>query len=268
MQAVQSKCLPRYNETAFFLAYCCKKSGKEKLATAVYASIAEIFPAMDEFFLFLHYIMKCQDSKGFGRGLKSAIASWYNSKTCIQFANLIGVNRRLFKWSHIDLIKMSHYKTDDIDRARMIDSLFKRGVKTLEDPQSQLDATNTIVYEGFRRLNFIYQLKIAENPKEASDLLKKHKFSWNFLPSHLIYNAIVWDGILPNINYRDLLYFIQKLADTNLLNSNEEISKKISHTLGNLTLVTEAKLYPVEIYMVLKLYQKGIRYNDTRSVSN
>lgn len=221
---------------------------------------------MDEFFLFIHYVFKFQETKGFGRGLKSCIATWYNNKTCIQLANLIGGNRRLYKWSHVDLIKMSHYKTDDLDRSKMIDSLFRRGVKTLEDPEVQEETTNTIVYEGFKRLNYIYLLKIAENPKDAADLLKRHKFSWNFLPSHLIYNPVVWEGILANINYRDLLNFIQKLADTNLLNPNEEISKKISHTLGNLTLVTDAKLYPVEIYMVLKLYQKGMRYNDSRNV--
>lgn len=221
---------------------------------------------MEEFFLFIHYVFKFQDTKGFGRGLKSCIAKWYNNKTCIQLANLIGGNRKLYTWSHVDLIKMSHYKTDDIDREKMIDSLFRRGVKTIEDLEVQENTTSTIVYEGFKRLNSIYLLKIAENPKEAADLMKKYKFPWNFLPSHLIYNPVVWEGILANINYKDLLNFIPKLADTNLLNPNEEISKKISHTLGNLTLVTEAKLYPVEIYMVLKLYQKGMRYNDTKNV--
>lgn len=222
---------------------------------------------MEEFFLWIHFVFKCQDTKGFGRGLKSAIWTWYNNKTCVQFANLIGANRRLYKWSHVDLIKMSHYKTDDLDRSKMVDSLFRRGVKTLEDPEVQQDlAANLAIYEGFKRLNYIYLLKISEVPKEASDLLKKHKFSWNFLPSHLIYNAVVWDGILSNISYRDLVYFVLKLADTNLLNSNEEISKKICHILGNLTLVENSKLYPVEIYMVLKLYQKGVRYNDKRNV--
>lgn len=266
-KAVQSKCLPRFNETAYFLAYCCKKSGKEKLITAVYAAVPEIFPAMDEFFMFLHYIFKCQDEnrKGFGRGLKSCIATWYNNKTCIQLANLIGGNRKLFKWSHCDLIKMSHYKTDDLDRARIIDSLFRRGCKTIEDTEVQQETTNVIVYEGFKRVNAIYALKISENPKDAADSMKKNKFPWNFLPSHLIYNPVVWEGVLANINYRDLLNFILKLADTTLLNPNEEISKKISHALGNMQLVTDAKLYPVEIYMVLKLYQSGVRYNDTRN---
>lgn len=267
MQAVQSKCLPRFNETAFFLAYCCKKSGKEKLAAAAYAAVPDIFPAMDEFFLFIHYVFKFQDTKGFGRGLKSAITNWYNKKTCVQLANLIGANRKLYKWSHVDLIKLSHYKTDDLDRGRIIDSLFRRGVKTLEDTEIQLDTINPTVYEGFKRLNNIYLLKIAENPREACDLMKRHKFSWTFLPSHLIYNPVVWEGILANINYKDLLSFILKLADTNLLNPNEEISKKISHALGNIPLITEAKLYPIEIYKVLKLYQKGIRYTDTRNVS-
>lgn len=220
---------------------------------------------MDEFFLYIHYVIECQDTKGFGRGLKSCICKWYDKKSTIELANLIGGNRRLYKWSHVDLIKLCHYKSEGLDRSKIIDSLFKRGVKTLEDPDVQQETADIQIYEGFKRLNNIYLLKIAEVPKEAADLMKKNKFAWNFVPSHLIYNAVVWDGILPNLSYKELLNFILKLADTNLLNPSEEISKKIVHALGNLQLVTESKLYPVEIYIVLKLYQKGIRYTDKRN---
>lgn len=99
------------------------------------------------------------------------------------------------------------------------------------------------------------------------DLSLQHKLSYQHLPTALYSTPEVWEKVLPQLSYKELLYCFGILEDLNLLDVKNPLAKKVGFALGNPKTLKEAKLHPFDIYNLLKLYENNERYNDSAKES-
>ena len=94
----------------FFLAEAANSSDAET-KKAAYACLNEVCTTPTDLFIFLKHIkILSQLTKGWGRALRRAVCSWYNSKDPMVLAELVTRYNNVEKWSHQDAFRMSHIK--------------------------------------------------------------------------------------------------------------------------------------------------------------
>ena len=94
----------------FFLAEAAVSTDIET-KKAAYASVNEVCATPEDLFIFFKHIkVLSQLTKGWGRGLRRAVCTWYNSKDPMVLAELVTRYNNVDKWSHQDAFRMSHIK--------------------------------------------------------------------------------------------------------------------------------------------------------------
>ena len=63
-----------------------------------------------------HFVAYVEQFRGWGRGLKTAIAKWYQDKTTDELAYQTLKYQSRDRWSHRDLLRLSHPKTKDVNK--------------------------------------------------------------------------------------------------------------------------------------------------------
>lgn len=166
---------------------------------------------------------------------------------------------------------MCHMKfgTNDAtnDKAAIIATLFKRGSATIAELKAlQSTAPDETWSKAIQRILQIFSLKVNESAADASEMIKLHNFELGHLPVHLYSKHQVWNILMPKMNYRELLKVFQTLHSFNMLKANDPLLKNMATSLGDNNLIKASNVHPMEIYSVLKSYEKNERYNESVKV--
>lgn len=173
---------------------------------------------------------------------------------------MIGCNRGLHSWTHKDIIHLSHvhFKTN-LDMQQMANATFSRGCKTVK----KVEKTDIKpAGDGMKRLCQLFDFKICENSVNASKLMVANGFTIDQVPAHLIKQIHVWETALPNLTFMELLIHLPSLHDMDLLEKHPEFLKSFIGAITNAQLIASAKIYPIQIFYRLRLYQKMQRYAE------
>lgn len=113
----QSKFYIRVDEVLIALAYCAKQTHSKELRTLANTEAVTLITDQDDFLLFIHYcakisaILRGENHLNFGHGMCRMIEKWYGKFSPVDLANMFGEHRSLHGWSHLSVIKKSHFRT-------------------------------------------------------------------------------------------------------------------------------------------------------------
>ena len=93
---------PRQNPALFALAYA---ASVPETAKAALDALPQVARTGTHLFLFAGYV---EQFRGWGRGLRRAVAGWYTSKDVDQLAYQLVKYRQREGWSHRDLLRLAH----------------------------------------------------------------------------------------------------------------------------------------------------------------
>ena len=110
----------------FFLAEAAISSDAET-KKAAYACLNEVCSTPEDLFIFLKHIkILSMLTKGWGRALRRAVCSWYNSKDPMVLAELVTQYTHVEKWNHQDAFRMSHIKPANESKSeKVVQNIFK-----------------------------------------------------------------------------------------------------------------------------------------------
>lgn len=169
--------------------------------------------------------------------------------------------------THRDIVHMCHMNFGTLEKAKIISTLFKRGSATLtEMKELQLPVPDETWTKATERIFQIFSLKVNESADDAAAMIELHNFDIGHLPAHLYAQHEVWNILIPRMNYRELLNVFKTLHSLNMLKATDPSLKKMSIALGNNNLIKASDVHPMEIYSVLKSYEKNERYNESIKV--
>lgn len=228
---------PRNNAALFSLAAAAALGDGEGRKAAL-AALPAVARTGTHLFLFAGYI---EQFRGWGRGLRRAVADWYVSKPVDAVAYQAVKYRQRAGWSHRDLLRLAHPVTDDADRKQLFDWICGRS-----------DEGPSLV-EGFQKA------QSAATSGEWVAILDQHpSLSWEMLPDAALGQAEVWAKLMDNgIPQTALLRQLPRLTRLGLLAPLSKTLELVTAQLTDADRLRKARVHPVNVLVAARTYASG-----------
>ena len=228
---------PRNNAALFALAAAAALGDAEGRKAAL-AALPKVARTGTHLFVFAGYV---EQFRGWGRGLRRAVADWYLSKPVDAVAYQAVKYRQREGWSHRDLLRLAHPATDEADRKQLFDWICGRSE---EGPA---------LVEGFR------QAQSATTAREWVAILDSYpSLSWEMLPDAALGEAEVWSKLIGNgVPQTALMRQLPRLTRLGLL---APMSGTLEVVVGQLTdrdRLAKARVHPVNVLVAARTYASG-----------
>ncbi len=126
--------------------------------------------------------------RGWGRGLRRAIGSWYQTHDLRELAYQVTKYRQRYGWSHRDLLRLTHPKADTPARNALFRYIVTRAVAP------ELPAEVGAYLEAVERLN---QPDLPQ--AEVVRLIRDYALPREVVPTHLLTYPAVWEALLQEM---------------------------------------------------------------------
>ncbi|WP_280461335.1 TROVE domain-containing protein [Nocardia carnea] len=228
---------PRQNPALFALAAAASLGDTEGRRTALDA-LPLVARTGTHLFLFARYI---EQFRGWGRGLRRAVAHWYTSRPIDEITYQAVKYRQREGWTHRDLLRLSHPETTEDERKRLFDWICGR--------EPALDGLRLV--EGFHR---------AQTAETAAipALVREYRLSWEMLPDTALAEPAVWEALLDNgLPQTALMRQLPRLTGLGLLDPLAARTRAVAAQLADPERLRRGRVHPVNVLVALRTYAAG-----------
>jgi 60 kDa SS-A/Ro ribonucleoprotein len=192
------------------------------------------------------FIANCKELRGWGRGLREAVAAWYNDKPLEKLAYQTTKYRSRVGYTHRDALRLSHPKAVDMGHNALYHWLTQGTM-----PEGFVSSELRTVY-GFEKLN-----SPGLEEAFAIDLIRDYDLTLEHVPNTLLGSPAIWEALLPNLPPTALIRNLGKMTSVGLLKPLSTGSKYVCDFLGNLDRLKAARVHPFGLLTALKTYSGG-----------
>ncbi len=228
---------PKQNPALFALAAAASLGDVDGRRTALDA-LPLVARTGTHLFLFARYV---EQFRGWGRGLRRAVAHWYTEQSVDDLAFQAAKYRQREGWTHRDLLRLSHPETLEDGRKRLYDWICGR--------DANLEGLRLI--EGFKRAQ-------TAPVKAIPDLVRDYRLSWEMLPDAVLTEAATWEALLDNgMPQTALMRQLPRLTNLGLLAPLGSRAKAVADQLADPEKLRKARVHPVNVLVALRTYSAG-----------
>lgn len=212
------------NEPALFaLALCTISPAKAE----AFQAIPRVARTGTHLFHFAEYV---QTVRGWGRGLRGAIANWYNTQDDLAYQVI--KYRQRDGWTHRDLLRLSHPQSE-------ANNAIYRWI-------TQGEVIPGII-EGYDKATK------AESEQEIVSLIGEYKLPWEAVDSKWLGSPKVWEALLPNLPSMATVRNLGRMTANGLLTPFSAAEEHVLSVLnGKLP-----RVHPMQILLAMKTYSRG-----------
>ncbi|MBI2950197.1 MAG: TROVE domain-containing protein, partial [Verrucomicrobia bacterium] len=195
------------NDPAIFTLALVSTHGDPQAKAHAFANLGKVCRIGTHLFHFAEYV---NAMRGWGRGLRNAVGSWYVERAAEDLAHQAVKYQQRDGWSHADLLRLAHPKApspqhDAVFRwmlsgsfASLADSLGERKVKRKirgEDRVAKYGAVGALpkLIEAFE------QAKRASSKDEIVKLITDFDLPREAIPTQWLNEVAVWDALLQRM---------------------------------------------------------------------
>ena len=220
------------NDAAIFaLAVCAAQPETKQAALAALPKVCRIGTHLFSF------VQTMEQFRGWGRAAKRAIANWYLDKPAHKAAYQMVKYQQRNGWSHRDLLRLSHPKTDDPAG----NALFKWATKGILD-----DAVPKLVKT----------FEAAKDPRNAV-WAAQEGLTREMLPTESLKDPKVWEALLPAMPLTALVRNLGVMAARGILAPFCSSVELVAEKLTNEEHIKKSRLHPMSILVASKIYAEG-----------
>lgn len=226
-------------DAGIFVLALATAFGDEKTKQFAYNSIADICKTSTHLFMLLANL---KNLRGWSRGLRKGIASFYTEKTEEQLAYQMVKYRNRAGYTHRDAIRLSHPKGDS-KQSKMFG--YAVGKKTAKQTKNDL----VIAFEEAQNAEI--------TTKTLVGLIKEYNLTWEMIPTEKLNEPKVLEVLLDNMQLTALIRNLNRFANTGLTEGNSEITKSIVDRLTDESYVSRSGIHPLNVVNAMKTYESG-----------
>ncbi|MBK9157141.1 MAG: TROVE domain-containing protein [Micropruina sp.] len=227
---------PKVNPTLFALAIAASIGTDEEKREAL-AVLPQVVRTGTHLFLFAGYV---EQFRGWGRGLRRAVASWYADRDVDALAYQAVKYRQREGWSHRDLLRLAHPVTTEDARRALFDWIVRGSVG---------DGTPRLI-EGF--------LKASEPDADVAALVGEYGLSWEMLPDAALAEPGVWEALLAKgMPQTALMRQLPRLTNLGLLPPLGGWTSRVAEQLRDPERLRKARVHPVNVLIAQRTYASG-----------
>lgn len=232
---------PKQDPAIFALALAAAAEGEHALPTrrAALAALPRVCRTGTHLFQFAAAV---EAMRGWGRGLRRAVARWYLARPVEALAYQAVKVRSRNGWSHRDLLRLAHPETDEPDRAALFDWIC-RGTAA--------EAAPALVHA-------FAAVQVPDlNGAAAAALVRSHGLPWEALPTGLMTSRAVNEALLERMPVGALVRQLGRLTAAGVLAPFSEGTEHVRAVLSDRERILKARLHPMALLLALKTYASG-----------
>ena len=242
-----SGCAPRSAPALFALALAASPDFADpRTNAAALLSLPDIARTAADLCAFGNFVGSL---RGWGRGLRSAVAQWYLEKPAGELADQLLKHRQCGEFSHRDLLRLSHPKTE----TPAYNALFEWAV------EGRLGhwATSQVLMSDLRPLHAFERAKQAASATEIVHLIEDYRLTYEMIPPQWRKSARVWEALLDSMPYAALIGHLGKLAAIGLLAPESPATALAVARLIDRRRVANSGVSPIALLGALQAYRRG-----------
>ncbi|HYL34292.1 MAG TPA: TROVE domain-containing protein [Bryobacteraceae bacterium] len=190
-----------------------------------------------------------EKARGWGRGLRSAVARWYLSKPAAELAYQLMKYQHRDGWSHRDLLRLSHPQAETPAHH----ALFQWAV----DGELGHWAAPDVLAGELRQLQAFELARKARSEHEIVQLIENYRLTHEMIPSAWKNSARVWEALLDSMPYLALVRNLGKLTAVGLLAPQSPATALAVARLIDRKRVANSGVHPIALLSALLTYRQG-----------
>jgi 60 kDa SS-A/Ro ribonucleoprotein len=218
------------------LAYAAGK-GDDKTRVAALDALPKVARIGTHLFHFASFV---EQFRGWGRGLRGAVANWYTLQTPEKLADQITKYQQRDGWSHRDLLRLAHKKFTSAPHQAIAHWVVKN------------ELTDGIP----ERIHGHVQLQQATSAKQAADLIRKFGLVRESVPTELLSKSEVWEALLEKMPMTAMIRNLGNMSKCGLLKPLSDASKSVCEKLATADF-KKARVHPIQLLIAQKTYGSG-----------
>jgi len=247
------------NDAAIFALAMAAGHSCSATRQAAFAAMPKVCRVGTHLFDFLTSV---QGFRGWGRGLRRAVANWYLEKDANKLGLQVTKYRQRNGWTHRDVLRKCG---GEIDAESEQQAILRWVVKGLDGMGARAVDRNGIVKEyaaldsaSLPRIIQGYEaIKGVENPRSAAKLVSEYRLTHEMVPSDMLKHAVVWEALLESMPMNAMIRNLGRLTSLGLLDPFSEGQKKVTGLLRNLEAIKKARVHPIALLKAMRVYRQG-----------
>jgi 60 kDa SS-A/Ro ribonucleoprotein len=228
------------NSPALFALAAAASFGDLEGRRAALAALPRVARTGTHLFVFAGYV---EQLRGWGRGLRRAVAEWYTARPTDDVAYQAVKYRQREGWSHRDLLRLAHPVTDEPERRALFDWVSGRGAGT--DVPALVAA-----YERVQAAGSVAGWVAALRECPA--------LSWEMLPDEALVEPEVWATLVEQgLPQTALLRQLPRLTRLGLLSPLGGTLATVVAQLTDADRLRRARVHPVNVLVAARTYAGG-----------
>ena len=246
---------PKNDPALFVLAMAAGIGDDASRATAL-AALPAVARTGTHLFHWLQYL---KAFRGWGRGVRSAVARWYTAKSPNELAYQLLKYPSRDGWAHRDALRLAHPKAPSVAH----DLLFRYAVKGWEGVLELEGVAGGALRaeEAVQRIEAVQALHGGPagqmSPGEAARVIEIHKLTREMVPTGLLAHPVVWEALLSGMPLTALIRNLGVMTKVGLIAPGSDAARSVVARLGDQDALRKARVHPLLLLAALKTYAQG-----------
>lgn len=226
------------NSPALFALAMAASFGDEGTRRAAFEALPRVARIPTHLFEFASNV---EAFRGWGRGLRKAVASWYTSKDADDLAFHVVKYRERNGWSHRDLLRLSHPVFTD-EAANQV-ARFAVG----KEPTAPWP----------RILNGFLLAQETTNEKELIRLISEYRLPMEAVPNTMLTPAVL-EALLPQLGITALIRSLAQYTSKGVFGPGTfDTTRYAVERLTNKDVLKRGRVHPIQLLSALRTYSGG-----------
>lgn len=201
--------------------------------------------------------------RGWGRGLRRAVAGWYEGKTPEALAFQVAKYQQRNGWSHRDLLRLAHPATTDPARQAVyrwaVGGRVALGAR--EVTRGRGDKAATASYPNVsahlpRVLSALDEARKADRDTVIR-LIRDDRLPRECIPTEHLNAPEVWEALLAEMPLLAMVRNLAKMTAVGLLAPGSAASRTVCDRLADTAYLRKSRLHPLSILLASATYNRG-----------
>ncbi|RZF40442.1 hypothetical protein LSTR_LSTR013904 [Laodelphax striatellus] len=241
------------------MALCALNKTSASLREMTYNAVRMVCAKPEDLFLFVNYLHDLNNNKiHSGNGLRRAISDWYLKKDVMEFAEIISKKRGYYRWTHVDLMRIAHIKSDDVARQVVIQYAFTGNIKELKEKYKNVKEAQPVL----QYLKVAADVRTSQDPVMVARAIQSNSLSMGHLPHHnkdILHSDEVWCALLLGMPLEEMLDRLQFVSRHQLLSggrrgSARNLTRRYCDAISHAKALAESPVHPARLLIELSTY--------------
>src|SRR2546427_10418926 len=245
------------NDPAIFALALVVAHGDAQAKAHPFVNLSKVCRIGTHLFHFAEYV---NAMRGWGRGLRNAVAGWYVEREADNLAHQAVKYQQRDGWSHGDLLRLAHPKApapqhDAVFRWMLngADSLGEREVKRKVRGEDRV-AKYAAVGELPRLIQAFERVKRTTNVIEVVKLIGEFDLPREAIPTQWLNEVAVWDALLQRMPMVAMVRNLGKMTAIGLIKPFSDAKKLVLRKLKDEAALKRSRIHPLAVLVAQKIY--------------